>query len=140
MTKSFTPSLSRSAIRLPVCCVDSPGTGRSPFLLVACCHLTSVAFDKGPVSDKSRKNAASGADGDDPVFMARVCQKLAEKAFSQFRILLKGQKPNPTERPCISGMWVGGYGLVERRGIRRMNNRVTRYTRWVPRRSITSAW
>src|SRR2546426_10896484 len=84
MTKSFTPSLSRSTIRLPVCCVDSPGAGRSPFLLVACCQVTSVACDKGPGSDKRKSSATSRADDDNPGFMARVCQKLAEKAFSQF--------------------------------------------------------
>src|SRR6266852_5697295 len=28
----------------PVCCVDSPGAGKSPFLLVRCCHLISAAL------------------------------------------------------------------------------------------------
>src|SRR5439155_26122099 len=84
ITKSSTPSLSRSTIRLPVCCVDSPGTGRSPFLLVACCHFTSVACDKGSGSDKRKRNATSRAEDDNPDFMARGCQKLAKNASSQF--------------------------------------------------------
>src|SRR5678816_1275735 len=41
-TKSFTPSLSRSATSDPVCCVDSPGAGSAPFVLESRCHWISA--------------------------------------------------------------------------------------------------
>jgi len=46
-TKSLIPSLSRSAMRLPVCCFDSPGIGKSPFLLERSVHWISAAKQAG---------------------------------------------------------------------------------------------
>ena len=54
MTKSLMPSLSRSAMRLPVCCGDSPGTGSSPFALERWFHLISAAEQRRSDGRRSR--------------------------------------------------------------------------------------
>ena len=52
--------------------------------------VIAVACDNGAGSDRRKRNATSWADGGDPDFMGRVCQMFAEKAFSEFGILLTG--------------------------------------------------
>src|SRR3989442_4025660 len=41
-TKSFVPSLSRSATSAPVCWVDGPGSGNAPLVVLRCLHCGSA--------------------------------------------------------------------------------------------------